>query len=127
MSPVFTNDAVVFGILICTLALVFWTSSLDHPFWKKFYGIVPPLLLCYFLPALLHWPLGLISGEEYADGSKSQLYFVASNYLLPACLIMLCISIDFKGLISLGPKALVMFLAGTLGVILGGPIALLLV
>jgi uncharacterized membrane protein len=127
MSPVFTNDAVVFGILICTLALVFWTSGLDRPFWKKFYGIVPPLLLCYFLPALLHWPLGLISGEEYADGSKSQLYFVASNYLLPACLIMLCISIDFKGLISLGPKALIMFLAGTLGVILGGPIALLLV
>jgi uncharacterized membrane protein len=127
MSPVFTNDAVVFGILICTLSLVFWTSGLNHPFWKKFYGIVPPLLLCYFLPALLHWPLGLISGEEYADGSKSQLYFVASNYLLPACLIMLCISIDFKGLISLGPKALVMFLAGTLGIVLGGPIALLLV
>lgn len=127
MSPVFTNDAVVFGILLVTLAFVFWTSSLDRPFWKKFYSIVPPLLLCYFLPALLHWPLGLISGEEYPSGGKSQLYFVASNYLLPASLIMLCISIDFKGLVSLGPKALVMFLAGTLGVILGGPIALLLV
>lgn len=127
MQPVFTNDAVVFGILILVLALVFWTSGLEHRFWKTFYKFVPPLLLCYFIPALLHWPLGLISGEEYADGSKSQLYHVASNYLLPASLIMLCISVDFKALLSLGPKALIMFLAGTLGVVIGGPVALLLV
>ncbi len=127
MQPVFTNDAVIFGILILTLAFVFWTSNLDRPFWKTFYRYVPALLLCYFLPALLHWPLGLISGEAYPDGTKSQLYHVASNYLLPASLIMLCISIDFKGLLSLGPKALIMFLAGTLGVVIGGPVALLLV
>ena len=119
MHPVFTNDAIVLGLLMVALAAVFATSSSERPFWKKFYRYVPPLLLCYFLPALLNWPLGLISGED------SNLYFVASRYLLPAALILLCLSIDFKGIVNLGPKALIMFFTATVGIILGGPIALL--
>ena len=121
MEPLFTNDAVTFGLLMIVLALVFYTSSLDNPGWKKFYRFVPPLLLCYFLPALLHWPLGLISGEG------SHLYFVASRYLLPASLILLCLSIDLQGIRNLGSKALIMFFAATLGIVLGGPIALLII
>ena len=119
MEPLFTNDAIVLGLLMISLALIFATAASDRPFWKKFYTYVPPLLLCYFVPALLNWPLGLVSGEE------SNLYFVASRYLLPASLILLCLSIDFKGIINLGPKALIMFFTATAGIILGGPIALL--
>jgi uncharacterized membrane protein len=118
-DPVFSNDAIVFGILATVLALIFYTSSLDHPFWKKFYTFLPSLLVAYFLPAILNWPLGLISGEE------SNLYFVASRYLLPAALILLCLGIDLKGVLNLGPKALIMFFSATLGIIIGGPIALL--
>ncbi len=118
-GPVFTNDAVVLGLLMCVIAFVFYTSSLDHPFWKKFYRFFPPLLVAYFLPALLNWPFGLISGDE------SRLYFVASRYLLPASLILLCLGIDLKGVFNLGPKALIMFFSATLGIIIGGPIALL--
>ena len=118
MEPFFTNDAIVLGLLLLMLAFVFSTSGSDSPGWRRFYRYVPPLLLCYFLPAFLNWPLGWVSGE------KSQLYFVASRYLLPASLILLCISIDFKGIINLGPKAIIMFLAATFGIVLGGPIAL---
>ncbi|MBK7344419.1 MAG: DUF819 family protein [Saprospiraceae bacterium] len=121
MSPVFTNDAVVLGLLTVVLALIMWTSRSNRPFWQRFYKFVPALLLCYFIPALLNWPLGWVSGEE------SQLYFMASRYLLPASLILLCVSIDFKAIFNLGPKALIMFLTGTLGVILGGPVALLVI
>lgn len=120
----FTNDAIVFGLLMLCLAFVFVTSSIENEksFWKKFYTYVPPLLLCYFLPAFLNWPLGLI------DGESSKLYNpVASRYLLPASLVLLCISIDFKGILNLGPKALIMFFTATLGIIMGGPIALLLI
>jgi len=119
--PYFTNDAIVAGILLVVLAGIFYTSNLDRPGWKKFYTYVPPLLLCYFLPALLQWPLGLIDGEE------SNLYFVASRYFLPASLILLCLSIDLKGILNLGPKALIMFFAATVGIIIGGPIALFLI
>jgi len=118
MKMPFTNDAIILGILIIVLAAIFQTSRSEHPFWKKFYTYIPPLLLCYFIPALMHWPLGLISGEE------SKLYYVASRYLLPASLVLLCLSIDFKGVLRLGPKALIMFFTATLGVIFGGPIAL---
>ena len=116
MEPLITNDAVVFGLLIIILAAIFYTSNLKS--FKKFYTFVPPLLLCYFIPGFLNWPLGIISGEE------SNLYFVASRYLLPASLILLCLSIDFKGIKQLGSKAIIMFLAATLGIVIGGPIAL---
>ncbi len=121
MEPFFTNDAIVLGLLMLTLAFVFITSSRKTGFWAKFYGIVPPLLLCYFLPALLYWPLGLVSGET------SSLYHVSSRYLLPAALILLCLGIDLKGVINLGSKAMIMFLAATLGIVLGGPVTLFVV
>ena len=121
MQPYFTNDAVVLGILLIVLAGVFVTSKSNAPILKRFYRFVPPLLLCYFIPAFLNWPFGWISGDV------SQLYFVASRYLLPASLVLLCLGIDFQGILNLGSKALIMFFAATLGIILGGPIALLVV
>lgn len=51
---------------------------------------------------------------------------MASRYLLPAALILLTLSIDMKAIAQLGRKAIIMFLTGTAGVLLGGPLALLL-
>lgn len=115
-----TNDAVALGILATILGFVFYTSSSHHPFWQKFYRFIPALLLCYFLPSLLN-TFGVI------DGHTSQLYFVASRYLLPACLVLLILSVDLKAILGLGPKAVIMFLTGTIGIVIGGPIALLMV
>ena len=115
-----TNDAVVFGILISIISLVFITSNSQNKICKKFYKFVPSLLLCYFVPSIFN-TLGIISGE------LSNLYFVASRYLLPASLVLLTISIDLPQILKLGPKALIMFLTGTFGIIFGGPISILLV
>ncbi len=117
--PLITNDAVVLGLLCVLLGAVFYTASSPHPFWRRFYAYVPALLLCYFLPALFN-SLGVIDGEH------SQLYPIASRYLLPATLVLLTLSIDLPAILRLGPKALILFLTGTAGVILGGPLALLL-
>ncbi len=167
MEPIFINDAIVLGILIAVLAAIIYSSGLDS--FKRFYTFVPALLLCYFVPALLHYPLGLISPHWFTDNvtelfaqhdismtltqlkemsyeeicrllekneidkemygpytKHSNLYYMASRYLLPASLVLLCLSIDIKGILNLGPKALIMFLAGTLGIVIGGPIALLI-
>jgi uncharacterized membrane protein len=51
---------------------------------------------------------------------------MASRYLLPASLVLLTLSINLKEVFKLGSKALVMFLTGSLGVIIGGPIAILI-
>lgn len=119
-TPVFTNDAIVFGLLMLALGFVFFTSSKKEGFWKKFYAVVPALLMCYLLPAIFN-SLGLI------DDSTSQLYFVASRYLLPAALVLMTLSIDLKAIFNLGPKALIMFFAGTIGIVVGGPLAILIV
>jgi uncharacterized membrane protein len=120
MTPLFTNDAVVLAILLGILATVFVTSHSERPIFKAFYRYIPAILLCYFIPSLFN-SAGIISGDA------SQLYYIASRYLLPASLVLLTISIDIKGILSLGPKALIMFLAGTIGIVLGGPLAMLIV
>ncbi|WMN05999.1 DUF819 family protein [Marivirga arenosa] len=119
-KPLITNDAVTLGLLFIILAFVFVTASSKKEGWKKFYRIVPSVLLCYFLPSLLN-TFGIVSGED------SNLYFVASRYLLPTSLVLLTLSVDLKAISNLGTKAVVMFLAGTLGIVIGGPIAILIV
>ena len=119
-KPLITNDAVVLGLLISILAFVFTTARSKNNFWKIFYKFFPALLLCYFIPSLFN-SFGIINGDQ------SKLYFVASRYLLPSSLVLLTISIDLPEIKKLGSKAVIMFLAGTFGIILGGPISLFLV
>ena len=114
------SDAVIFGILLLILGFVFVTSGSEHRGWKVFYTFVPMLLLCYFIPSLL-------TTFHVVNPNKSELYNMAKNYLLPACLILLTISIDLKEILRLGPKAVIMFCTGTVGVVFGGPIAVFLV
>jgi uncharacterized membrane protein len=120
MTPLITNDAIVLGILMAILAFVFITAHSDVPFWKKFYTYIPALLLCYFIPSIFS-TIGLYSGDV------SRLYTIASQYLLPTSLVLLTISIDLKAIARLGPKAVIMFLGGTVGIIIGGPLAVLIV
>jgi len=132
-TPLITNDAVVLGILMLSLGLIFYTSSIKTGFWKKFYTVVPALLLCYLIPAIFN-SLDLISAEwkiVYENKEevkfKSQLYHVASRYLLPAALVLLTLTIDLKAIFNLGYKALIMFFTGTVGILIGGPIAILII
>ena len=90
--PLVTEDTVLFGLLATCLGLVFITSSSNKTFWKKFYTIVPALFMAYFLPAILT-TLGVIAPEWNTLSEtgeiiqhKSNLYFVASRYFLPALL-----------------------------------------
>jgi len=133
MKPIFTNDAIVFGVLILSLGFVFYTESLKTGFWPKFYKIVPGLFMAYFIPAIFttvgvispEWKTTNAAGELVSN--SSQLYFVASRFLLPAALVLMTLSIDLKAIFNLGSKALIMFFTGTVGVIIGGPLAILLI
>lgn len=119
-SPLISDDTIVFGLLALCLGFVFYTSSIKTGFWKKFYAIVPTVLMCYLLPGILT-SLGVISDET------SNLYYVASRYLLPAALVLMTLSIDLKAIANLGSKALIMFFTGTVGIVIGGPLAILIV
>lgn len=111
------DDAVVLGLLIACLGLIFYTAQLKSL--KTFYKIIPALLLCYLIPSLLS-TFGVISPKV------SGLWPVAKNYFLPASLILMTLSTDLKGVVRLGPKALIMFFTATVGIIIGGPVAILI-
>jgi len=133
-TPFITQDSIVFGLLMLALAFIFYTESKKSGFWYKYYKIVPGLFMAYILPALFT-TLGWISPEwEIINGSSgnvivksSKLYYVASRYLLPAALVLMTLSIDLKAVFNLGWKSLIMFFTGTLGIVIGGPIAILLI
>ncbi|KQV87168.1 hypothetical protein ASD15_28415 [Massilia sp. Root351] len=116
-SALVTSDPVVLGILVVVLGLVLASERSPHPFWRRFYSVVPALLLCYFIPGLLN-TFGVINGES------SRLYPMARDYLLPMALVLLTLACDLGAIVRLGPKAIILFLTGTTGVILGAPVAL---
>ncbi|WP_269791348.1 DUF819 family protein [Stenotrophomonas sp. Iso1] len=112
-----TNDIVGLGLIAATLALIFWLASGPTPLWKKVFTWVPALLLCYFIPAIYN-TVGLI------DGHSTKLYNpIARDVLLPAALVLLTLSIDLKGIIRLGPKLLIMFVTGTVSIVLGAAVS----
>jgi len=119
-TALITNDAVVLGILMGILGLVFWTSESNIIFFKKLYTVIPPILLCYFLPGLLN-SMGIISG------TTSSLYTMASRYLLPASLVLFTLSLDLREIWKLRKKAGLMFITASISIMLGGPAAVFLV
>lgn len=132
-APLITEDSIAFGLIMLTLGFVFYTSSSSSNFWKSFYKYIPALLMAYMLPGALT-TLGIVAPEwistdnnGYIVEHESMIYYIASRFLLPAALVLMTLSIDLKAIYNLGPKALIMFLTGTIGIIIGGPIAILII
>ena len=115
-DPLIQDPAGVLAVLLAVLATIFWTTQ--HPVIGRFYKIIPSLVFCYFIPTALT-TLGVIP-------DSSALYSWIKAHVLPASLLLLILALDVPAIIRLGPKAVIMMLAGTLGVVIGGPLALLI-
>ncbi|HEX9708086.1 MAG TPA: DUF819 family protein [Steroidobacteraceae bacterium] len=109
-----SDPVAILVVLLAVLAAIFWFAETAGG--RRLFGIVPSLVFCYFVPTTLT-TLGVLPAE-------SPLYDWIKGYLLPASLMLLILALDVPGLVRLGPKALIMMLAGTAGVIIGAPIAL---
>jgi uncharacterized membrane protein len=114
------NDAIIAGLFLILLAGIFYSADSNHGFWKKLYGVVPPLLFCYLIP-------GFLNSYHVISGEASSLYRFATAYLLPASLILLLSTANLKAIFGLGNKALLIFFTGSIGIVIGGPIALYVV
>ena len=108
-----TEPNQLFALLAGVLALVFWLSTLK-PF-KRFFEYIPPLIWAYFVPMFLT--------TAGVTPDSSEVYSWMSRYLLPLSLFLLMITVDLPAILSLGKKAIIMMLAGTLGIVIGGPVA----
>ncbi len=80
--------------------------------------MIPSLVFAYFIPTILT-TIGVIPSE-------AGIYHIIKTTVLPASLFLLTMSVDIRGIIRLGSKPLIMFLAGTVGIVIGGPIAFLI-
>jgi len=104
------------AVLLGVLALIFLISS-DEKLGKIF-KVIPALVFCYFVPTAL--------SAANVIPLKSDLYDFVVAFVLPASLFLLTLNLDLQGIIRLGPKAGVMLLAGTAGVVIGAPLAVFL-
>ncbi|MBM7588059.1 putative membrane protein [Bacillus pakistanensis] len=115
-TPLIQDPMAIFAYLVAVIGLLFVLGESKNPFLQKFFHYAPPLIWTYFIP-MLSTTLGIIPAD-------SALYDFASTFILPVGLLLLLLSANVPATLKLGPKALMMFFAGTLGVIIGGPIAL---
>src|SRR5688572_20880028 len=114
-APLIQSPLGVLAVLLSVLAALFMFQR--HPAGARFFGVVPLLVFAYFVPTLLS-NTGIIPLE-------SELYTFIRRVLLPASLILLVLATDIPAVLSLGRDAVVLFLAGSVSIALGGPIAFL--
>lgn len=108
------NDPMsVFAFLAALVAGIFWISGVKR--FEKFFEYVPPVIFVYFLP--------MFATTFGITPISSPVYDWTTRFFLPLALFLLMISIDLKSVARLGPVALFMVTAGTVGIIIGGPIA----
>lgn len=86
--------------------------------WTLF-NYLPPLIFVYLLPAVFS-NTGLIP-------SSSPTYDWMGQTLLPMFLVLLMLDVDLKATVRIMGKGMLVMLAGTLGVVVGAPIAFFVV
>ena len=111
-----TDPTSVIIFLTIILAFVYWIR--DQKFAKPVFKVIPFILWIYFLP-MLATTIGITP-------QASKGYTWITNYFLPGSLVLLLVSADIPSILKLGPKAIVTFFAGTIGIMLGAVISFLL-
>jgi len=112
-SPLVSEPMAIAALFSAILGFVFWLDTFDAL--ESVFKYLPPVIWAYFVPMLLT-TFGVTPAE-------SPVYEWMSTYLLPFSLFLLMITVDLNAIIRLGPMALFMLCAGTLGIVVGGPIA----
>lgn len=106
----------IIAALLSIEAFVFYLSEKKET--KKFFKYLPSVFWIYFLPMLA-------STFKIIPQNNKVYSYISSNFL-PASLILLLISANLKKIFKLGRIALIMMFAGSFGIMLGGPIVILL-
>ena len=111
-----SDPTAIFIFLAGLLGTIFWLSGL--PRLQPLFRVTPAVIYVYFLPAL-STSLGITP-------ASSPAYDWMIRYLLPVSLLLLMVTVDVRAVVRLGSRALIMMLAGSAGIIIGGPVALAL-
>ena len=119
------NDPMgIIMVLLVVEGAILYTSGLSGA--KKLFKYVPAMFWIYFLPMLAN-TLGLIPPKENLAGDViTPVYGAITTYCLPACLVLLLLSVDLRAIYRLGGVAIAVMLVGSLGTLVGGLVVMLI-
>ncbi len=109
-----SNPTQILAVLAAVTAFFFWLEKKTG--WKLF-NFFPPLLFIYGFPFILS-NTGILPG-------KSPLYSWMSEVVLPMFLTLMLLNVDVRSAVKVMGRGIFVLLFGTLGVIIGAPLAYL--
>lgn len=108
------DPTAVFVYLAGVLAGIYALAGIERL--RRFFEILPPILWAYLVP--------MVSTSAGILPPASPAYDWITRYVLPVALLLLMMTVDVPALVKLGRPATIMMLAGTAGIVIGGPVAL---
>lgn len=108
------DPTAVFVYLAGVLAAIYALAGIERL--RRFFEILPPILWAYLVP--------MVSTSAGILPPASPAYDWITRYVLPVALLLLMMTVDVPALVKLGRPATIMMLAGTAGIVIGGPVAL---
>src|SRR6185369_6889884 len=108
-APVIQDPVLVFAYLAAVVALVFQVAR--QPALRPLFDRMPALVWTFFLP-MLSTTAGILPAE-------SPVYAAFARWLLPGSLVLLLLSSELRAVARVGRTALVVMLAGSLGIVAG--------
>jgi len=115
-SPLISSPAGILAVLAGIASLFFWLERRTG--WKLFH-FFPPLLFIYLLPVAL--------SNSGVIPTKSPLYDFMGDAMLPFFLTVMLLEVDLLATVRVMGKGVFVMLLGTLGVVVGAPIAFAIV
>lgn len=111
-----TDSAGILAVLAGNAALWFWLERRTE---AKLFNFLPPLVFIYMLPA--------IASNTGVLPHSAPTYDWMGRYLLPMFLVLLLLDVDVGGAVRVMGRGVLVMLAGTAGVVVGAPLAWLVV
>ncbi|MCP4570036.1 MAG: DUF819 family protein [FCB group bacterium] len=116
MDAMITSPAGILAVLAAVASLFFY---LEKKTGAKLFNYFPPLIFIYVIPVVLS-NTGMIP-------SKAPVYDFMGTFVLPMFLVIMLLDVDIMATIRVMGKGIFVMLLGTLGVVIGAPIAFFIV
>ena len=111
-----SDPLVLLACLVVLIAFIFGVSRIQRL--ARLFEFAPPVIWCYFVPMLL--------STAGVFPTASPVYDAASQVGLLVSLFLLTVTVDVRAILQVGPRALAMLVAGSVGIVIGGPLVYLL-
>ena len=120
-SVLISSPIGVLAVLCAVAAFFFLLAQVSE---ARLFNYVPPLLFIYATPVFLS---NLAFGGQTVLPNSSIIYSGLSKYVLPVFIVLMLIKVNVPAVVKVMGKGVLVMLMGTLGVMVGGVVAYVIV